>query len=597
MLLSLPLVIAAAKLYSPRWYPTLDWAWTEIKVRDVASSHPPLIGLAGRIGQFGRQLGSHPGPISFYLLFPVWKLLGGSSNALFFGNVVLDIAAIGMSLWLAFRRGGAMMMFAVAALLAALMRAYGVFLLTLPWNPFLPVLWWFLFLLAIWSLLEDDVVAFPVAAFAGTFCVQTHVSYLGLVSGLFVFGVAVVVWRTRRRRDDATRRRLLRRCVFVAAVIVVVCWVPPVIDQIVHHPGNLTTIRNTLSGPSVRPIGLVNGVRVLFAQLNPIKLGASPPSLGMIGPARVSGSTLPGTVLLVAWAMSVVGAWRLRARRVLSLDAVLGVGLVLAVVSTSRIVGDVWYYLMLWSYALSALLLFATCWTAIEYAKTLGHDLRRGAVALLSAVLVAATAAMTVSATSLQVMTPRLNRQMAALVPPTVDAVRQLHRSGRHGPYLVTFLPPAQFLGGEGYALLNELLRQGFDARMSLDFRAFATRYHVIRNVKRASTQVHLATGIDIPYWRADPRFREIAYYDPRTSAERAEFDRLRTAVIAAFDRAGLTDLKPRVDTNLLGVLLMRRRLPPGTRKDIERMVEMGLPAAIYIGPVAEPKGDPLGAP
>src|SRR4051812_2043925 len=71
-LLSVPIVVALVVLHSPRWYPLLDWAQTEIRIRDVASGHPPLIGLAGRIGPFGANGGSHPGPISFYVLWSFW---------------------------------------------------------------------------------------------------------------------------------------------------------------------------------------------------------------------------------------------------------------------------------------------------------------------------------------------------------------------------------------------------------------------------------------------------------------------------------------------------------------------------------------------
>ena len=77
-LLALPLVVALIALRHPRWYPLLDMAQTEIRIRDVASSHPPLIGLAGRIGTYGPDGGSHPGPISFYAIWPFYQLFGAS---------------------------------------------------------------------------------------------------------------------------------------------------------------------------------------------------------------------------------------------------------------------------------------------------------------------------------------------------------------------------------------------------------------------------------------------------------------------------------------------------------------------------------------
>src|SRR5437660_11861356 len=84
--LSIPLVIALVVLHQPRWYPLLDWAQTEIRVRDVISSHPPLIGLAGRIGPVGVNGGSHPGPLSFYALWPFWRLVGAAALRLRVGT-------------------------------------------------------------------------------------------------------------------------------------------------------------------------------------------------------------------------------------------------------------------------------------------------------------------------------------------------------------------------------------------------------------------------------------------------------------------------------------------------------------------------------
>jgi len=46
-------------------------------------------------------------------------------------------------LWMALRRGGRPVLLAMFVVIAVLMRAYGAYLLTLPWNPYLPVLWWF----------------------------------------------------------------------------------------------------------------------------------------------------------------------------------------------------------------------------------------------------------------------------------------------------------------------------------------------------------------------------------------------------------------------------------------------------------------------
>jgi hypothetical protein len=78
-LLAVPLILTCTWLYAnDRWAPVLDLAVTELRVRDVGTAHTPLVGLFGRFGPMGNDQGSHPGPLSFYLLAPVYRLLGGS---------------------------------------------------------------------------------------------------------------------------------------------------------------------------------------------------------------------------------------------------------------------------------------------------------------------------------------------------------------------------------------------------------------------------------------------------------------------------------------------------------------------------------------
>ncbi|HEV3225362.1 MAG TPA: hypothetical protein VGZ52_00950, partial [Acidimicrobiales bacterium] len=104
-LLALPLFVALFSFREPTWTPVLDLAQTELRVRDVGTSHTPLIGLPGRIMYDGQQ-GSHPGPLSFYALAPVYRLLGASAFSLQAATVVLNAGAVLVALALARRRGG-----------------------------------------------------------------------------------------------------------------------------------------------------------------------------------------------------------------------------------------------------------------------------------------------------------------------------------------------------------------------------------------------------------------------------------------------------------------------------------------------------------
>ena len=116
-----PLLVAVVALRGERWFPVLDLAMTEFRVRDVFTADTPLIGLPGRIGEYPDQ-GSHPGPLSFYVLAPTYRLLGSSSWALEAATVVVHLAAIATALWIGQRRLGWKGVAAVAALLALAIR-------------------------------------------------------------------------------------------------------------------------------------------------------------------------------------------------------------------------------------------------------------------------------------------------------------------------------------------------------------------------------------------------------------------------------------------------------------------------------------------
>jgi hypothetical protein len=591
--LSFPLLVALVELRRPHWYPLLDMAQTEIRVRDI-TSHPPLIGLAGRIGPFGPNGGSHPGPLSFYALWPVWKLFGGSSYGLFASTVVLDITAMGLALWTAARRGGRGLLLGIAAVLAVLTRAYGAFLLTLPWNPYLPVLWWFVFLLAVWSVLADDLAMLPILVIAGSMCMQTHISYLGLIGGLVLL-TALVVGRTAyKRRGDADSRRALWRWGGISAALGVVLWIPPVIDQFAHSPGNLGIIRDYFSHPpdASPTIGLHRGVGVLLAQLDPWKL-LTRTLVHDGGALEVTGSRIPGALLLLVFAASIFVAWRLRQRALLLFDAVLVAALVLGLVSAARIFGTVWFYLLLWAWGLAALILFAIGWSAVELVRARrgpsdpsAPRLATAGAGVLVAITVVASTVFAVQATSVDVQTPRLNQSLGAVVGPTSDALKQLQDRGQRGPFLVTWLPDAEAIGSAGFGLLNELLRRGFDVRAEEPFRPGSTRYHVI-DARTPSLEVHLATGPDIANWQRDSRYTQVARFDPRSDAERAQFGRLHAEVVDNLRAAGKAELVPQVDNNLF-MLALATDVPLATRTLISRMLDLSMPMAVFVGPPLE---------
>jgi hypothetical protein len=394
----LPLAIALVALSGHHWNPVLDLAMTEFRVRDVGTRHTPLIGLPGRIGDQPNQ-GSHPGPLSFYLLSPTYRLLGSSAYSLEVGTVLIHALAVVSALVLAFRRGGWRMCLAIAAVLAVVLRGYGSNVLTQPWNPYLPLVAFVVVLLSVWSVLEGDSAALIVLVVAGTLCAQTHIPYLGMVGGLVALLVVWLFVRTRSARfGPPIEMPALRRHSIIAIVVGVVLWLPPVADQLRHTPGNFSKLSDYFRNPPQQNIGIRHSFQLLFEHFNVFRVvveAFNQSDYFKSTAFTINGSSLPGVFVVLVWVACAVQAWRLRHRRLIHLHALIGVCVGLAVVSMSRIFGIVWYYLMFWLWSIVALALLAMAWTVVETIRRARPTLaaRCGTFAIGSAAAVGATSA------------------------------------------------------------------------------------------------------------------------------------------------------------------------------------------------------------
>ncbi len=367
--LAVPFLVAVIVLATEHWTPVLDLAMTELRVRDVGTGHTPLIGLPGRIGTFPDQ-GSHPGPLSFYLLAPVYRLFGSTSFGLLVATAVLNVAALWVAIWVAGRCGGRRLVLGVAAFLAVATAWYGASVLTQPWNPYIPLVSFMLALIAAWAVVEGRTIMLVPLVVAASLCAQTHVPYLTLGVALCAVGYAAVGWRWWRSR--AVPRGELWTVVGSVAVAFVL-WLPPLIDQARRTPGNISMLRQHFLHPPEPPAGFATGVKVILAHFDLwhvvvglIRRPAEP--LAVLADLN-GGAWGVGLLFLLAWAVAAVAAFRLPDRRPLRLHLVVAVSVLVAFVSAARIFGKVWYYLTLWAWAIALLAFLVTVWTVVQAAE------------------------------------------------------------------------------------------------------------------------------------------------------------------------------------------------------------------------------------
>ena len=584
VVVAVPLAVALVAVLDPTPHPLGEVAETEMRVRDVTTGHPPLVGLPGRIGELARQ-GSHPGPMSFYALWPTYRLLGQSAGALTAAGVVVHLAAIGVALWLAARRGGVPMALGVALLLSVLVAAYGGSLLTEPWNPHLPVLWWFAFLLAAWGVADADAPVLPVAVAAGSFCVQTHLPYGGVVGAVLLASVVAAVTTTVRRRDPGARRTLL---VWggVALVVGVLVWLPPLYEQVAEDRGNLTALWEHFSNPPEEAFGMDIAVHAVLDHLNVWNLVTRS---GDVPPFAPANSIYPGLLLLTAWLASLVIA-RLRAPRLLPLHLVTGVALLAGTLSVSRIFGPPNSYLVLWLFGVTSLVVLAVVVTAVTViGQLLEPRLDRRVVAAGTGALVAGLVVVTGLAASDAADTepprPELIAGFDAVIGPTVHALQQrgVTGGGPDGSYVVRVDDP-----GDGPTLTDGLVvaleREGLRAGVGPDGVIRARRSRVLAPGE-ATAELRLATGPGVDRWRRRPGYTEIASGDPRTPAQRRRYAALQRRAVEALRSAGLGDAADQVAAGEVDDVLGDTGLAAGVRTTLSEMAAMGKPMAVFVGP------------
>ncbi len=642
---ALPLVVALVVLHSPRWYPIGDLAQTELRVREVGTADTPLVGLAGRIGP-PEDPGSHPGPLSFYALTPVYRVLGSSPFALQVASTVLSLLAVALAIGIARRRGGWLFALGTAAVLAVLVRSLGPRVLTEPWNPYMPVLWWVVVLLAVWSVWCDDDALLPVAVGAACLASQTHVPYAGLVAVVLGATALRLAWRAvraRRGSDGAAMPSGL--AVAVAVGVGVVAWIPPLIDEVTGDPGNLTIIVRYFLGGEGEPVGLRAGGSLWLSRMDPLTLLTG----SLDGP--IPGNRVLGALFVLVWVAAAALAWRRRDTALLRLHQVAGIAALAGLASMSRIYGTLHYYLVLWAWSTTAVAVLAVVATgaralgvgapdrpwgwrstasagpeaaaatltgrpdgpgvrrgaggsdAIDTATTAPASARsetdtgprgprvqvpaRAAAAVGVAVLVVASAVGAVQALDATQSSSVYSETLADVTPPTLAALEAGQvPGGGEGPYEVRSDDP-YVIGVQSYGLFTELLREGVDARLPARLEVTAGDDHIVGPDESVPVIV-VATGPRVEAWRERPEAVEVAFADPRAPDDVARQEELIARVQRRLREEGQPELAAMVEENLL-VVAVDGDIPGDVRTDLDEIIDLGAPTGVFVAPAGTP--------
>jgi hypothetical protein len=566
--------VTLAAVAGAKWYLTGDFAHTEFLVRAIPG-HPPLIGVAARV----QEQGSTPGPSMAYVLYPFYKLFGSNAFALAAAVDVLHVAAIAAAVVLAKRVGGTSIAALTGLSLTVTAMALAPRFFLEPWNVWVPVFAFALFIVVIWALVNEHVALLPIAVAIGSHCVQTHISYTVLVGGLLGGAVVWLAWLWWRTDRLAGRHPL--RWLLIATATMIIAWLPPVIEQLHPGTGNLRKLYHQFTDPGAPFVGARAAIKAMVGRFN------------LFGPWIVDAHKDPvstpnyaGFVLFVALvALSARWAWRRRDRVELSLYAVLAAATVLGLFSTMRIFGNFFEYVIQWMSPLVALWVATCVWSCwLTWSARVPAESREQAV--LKATAIAAVCTLAVSAIGIA-------RAATADIPYARDSAitgalsAQLEQSlSRTSRYQINEFDPVA-LGSVAFGLALELERHHVHAGVGPWGESGVMPFRVVDDDHADATLWYVATTPAIDAFSALPGAAVQAWFDVRSDADVKRSDQLEAKLLQALCDAGRPDLRPLLFARWGHTALdLLPDLPPAAAPILKQYNNLRQPAAVIELPV-----------
>lgn len=562
LIIGAPALVAVLSNVAGHWYPTGDVSHTELMLRSIPR-HPPLVGVAARVGSIFDQ-GSTPGPSMAYLLFPVYFVLGRTSEAVLVSTLVVHLSAIFATLWLVRRWSSERTMLVFGVVFAVMVRALAPRFFLEPWNVWIPFFAYALFLVLAWGVFMGHRRAIPIVFAVGYHLVQTHISYVPMVAATLVAVSirSIVIWR---------RESGFGRLVGWVSGITVLMWAPPVIEQFQDGTGNLRRLLEHFTSPESATVGVWAAVKAMAGEFNlwgPF----------VTGPGKAPYDT-PNPFGLVLFVMVVgVGALVVRRDRALrTLYAVVAGNVAVGLLATSRIFGEFYDYVIRWMWIQAAVLVAVS--VAAIVARVSADRVAVGAIVCVLGLSVAGSVS-SVGADPPYRADSRVVGGLAATLSEVLDDDANL---------LLRWHDPAS-LGGTSFGLVLELEKRGVDVHVE-PWAGAAARRHRTMVESDADVVLWLVTGqenIERFATRADATL--LAETDPRLGDEIDESNRLRADIERMMNDVDHADWIDRLDSQYghMQVLLFTP-VSDELFTAVARYSELRVPVAVFAVPPGAP--------
>lgn len=570
LVVALPGIVAVASNLFLDWHPTGDMSLAELMMRGIPD-HPPLVGVAARVGRDINDQGYKPGPSMAYVLYPVYLLLGRSSIGVIVSTLVVHVAGIWATLATARRWFGWRLALPLALGLAVMVRSLAPEFFLEPWNTWIPVFAYPLFLVLLVGVLNGRLGALPWAAAVGYHCFQTHISYVPLVvSALAAVGLWVVVstWRTRAWVRPLTW----------SAVVTFVMWLPPLIEQLQPGRGNLKRVWEHFTDPPSDTVGLGTAARAMAGEMNfggPI----------VVGPGRVTTDPVVwwGFALFLAVVVAGVAVWwRRRGTERSRMLVLVGATTLVGFYATSRVFGTFYDYVIRWMWALTVMWVAWVAWAVIAAVSLV---VRRRTAIVSGAVVLGVALAGAVASAGAEVPYRSDSRLVDA-----IGSQLETRLGDRDGAeFMWRWHDPAS-LGGTGFGMVLEMEKRGVVLKVD-DWAKATVRPYRSFDESEADAVLWWVVGAEsIARFAMRNDAVKLAEFDPRSPAEKVESDALRERIEARMAELGHPEWIELLDSQYGHTQVVYNVDSPQDLKDmVGRYNDLRLPGAVFEVPVGSP--------
>ncbi|MDA8341455.1 MAG: hypothetical protein M0007_04455 [Actinomycetota bacterium] len=447
-----------------------------------------------QLGVFDRYGWNHPGPSYFYLLSIAYRILGSGARTMFIGATTLNMLAAGAVVEVVRRRTGparALWAATWVCFLASVLAITGPVATTYsegplgalvsPWNPTIVIFPLLLFTVLCASSVDRSPRLLIAALVVGSFVVQTDISVLPVVAGLFVASAATcLVLYLADRRDESD---IVHATVSVAdprppstqgsvgqphwwwsglgSAVFVLMWIPPVIQQLTNHPGNFTLLVRFFTSGRTGQTAAAGAWSVVsaFAVLAEGPGEVMNAVLGSAPAHAVVGVVISASVAVVGTVTIIIGA-RQKNRVATGLAALGLIGCLVAGAAVTRVVGFVFGYLVIWAIALPIAILIAV--GLLEFPIRLrGTRVLRLLLCTVGIVIAGVAATRTAAMPPLSTVSDPQVGQLVSLVTPAVGRNGTVYvddaNAGAGGPNWIQLIDIERFIG-----LVNRLDQGGY---------------------------------------------------------------------------------------------------------------------------------------